>query len=221
MRDGENPDRPGRPGPLRPRRRRLAGPPRLPLPRTAGERGTGGAAADLDLGRLHCIGEPRFRGAVGRLRERDRGGEGLRRRLRAVHRALLGRAPGHRVRRVPHARLAQGRREVRPIRPQRGVFGDDRRLSGRLRGGEVRMTPFDRMVLGVGIVFFTFKALTARRLAFARTVAYWTMWPGMDARPFTATTPSTGLGLLAWGALKMAAGAALLLVHVGIEAVDI
>ncbi|HZE95906.1 MAG TPA: MBOAT family protein [Planctomycetota bacterium] len=83
------------------------------------------------------------------------------------------------------------------------------------------MTPFDRMVLGVGIVFFTFKALTARRLAFARTVAYWTMWPGMDARPFTATTPSTGLGLLAWGALKMAAGAALLLVHVGIEAVDI
>lgn len=83
------------------------------------------------------------------------------------------------------------------------------------------MTAFDRMFVGVAIVFLVFKALTMRRLAFGRALGYWTLWPGMDSRPFAETEPGSGGGLLAWGLLKMAAGAALLCVRVGVPALDV
>jgi len=83
------------------------------------------------------------------------------------------------------------------------------------------VTAFDRMVLGVAVVFLVFKALTMRRLGFGRALGYWTLWPGMDSRPFAETEPGSGGGLLAWGLLKMAAGAALLLVRVGVGALDV
>lgn len=83
------------------------------------------------------------------------------------------------------------------------------------------MTAFDRMILGVALVFLAFKALTARRLAPARALGYWTLWPGMDARPFATTAPASGAGLLAWALLKMGAGAGLLFVRVGIPAIDV
>jgi alginate O-acetyltransferase complex protein AlgI len=83
------------------------------------------------------------------------------------------------------------------------------------------MTPFDRMILGVGLVFVTFKGLTMRRLEFGRALGYWTLWPGMDSAPFAETAPRTGAGLLAWGLIKMAAGAALLATRVGTPAVDV
>lgn len=83
------------------------------------------------------------------------------------------------------------------------------------------MTPFDRMILGVGLVYLAFKALTMRRLAFGRALGYWALWPGMDSRPFAETAPAAGPGLLAWGLLKMSAGAALLCVRVGVPALDV
>ena len=82
------------------------------------------------------------------------------------------------------------------------------------------MTAVDRMFLGTTLVFLSFKALTLRRLAFARAVGYLAFWPGMDARPFSETVPGAGGGLLAWGLLKMAAGAALLGTHVGLPVLD-
>jgi alginate O-acetyltransferase complex protein AlgI len=83
------------------------------------------------------------------------------------------------------------------------------------------MTAFDRMALGVLLVYGVFKALTMRRMAVARGIGYWTLWPGMDARPFVATAPREGAGLVAWGACKMAAGAALLCVRAGHPALDL
>jgi alginate O-acetyltransferase complex protein AlgI len=83
------------------------------------------------------------------------------------------------------------------------------------------MTAFDRMALGVGLVFLTFKALTTRRLAPARALGYWAFWPGMDSRPFARTVPGAGPGLFAWGLLKAGAGAALLSVRAGVPAVDV
>ena len=83
------------------------------------------------------------------------------------------------------------------------------------------MTAFDRMTLGVLLVYAVFKTLTMRRMAFARGVGYWALWPGMDARPFGTTAPSEGGGLVAWGLLKMAAGATLLLVRAGHPALDL
>lgn len=73
------------------------------------------------------------------------------------------------------------------------------------------MTPWEKMLLGVGATYATFKVLTFRRLTPARAVAYAALWPGMDARPFAETRDPGGLGLLAWGACKMAFGAALVL----------
>ncbi len=83
------------------------------------------------------------------------------------------------------------------------------------------MTAWDRMVLGVALVYGLFKALTSRRLAFGRAVGYWILWPGMDARPFAETRPPAGLGLMAWGVAKMAVGAGLLLVRTGVPAIDV
>lgn len=83
------------------------------------------------------------------------------------------------------------------------------------------MSAFDRMALGVLLVYAAFKALTMRRMSFARGLGYWTFWPGMDARPFGSTVASGGGGLLAWGLLKMAAGAALLAVRAGHPALDL
>lgn len=73
------------------------------------------------------------------------------------------------------------------------------------------MTPWEKMLIGVGVTYAAFKVLTFRRLAPARAIAYAALWPGMDARPFSETRPAEGLGLMAWGACKMAFGAALLL----------
>jgi len=83
------------------------------------------------------------------------------------------------------------------------------------------MTPWDRMLLAVAATYLAFKALTSRRLAFGRALGYWTLWPGMDARPFAQTGPSTGPGLMAWGLCKMAVGAALLTTRTGIRGLDI
>ncbi|HLY09323.1 MAG TPA: MBOAT family protein [Planctomycetota bacterium] len=83
------------------------------------------------------------------------------------------------------------------------------------------MTAFDRMALGVGLVYLVFKALTTRRLAPGRALGYWALWPGMDSRPFAETVPGAGPGLLAWGLVKMAAGATLLAVRVGVPPVDV
>jgi hypothetical protein len=77
------------------------------------------------------------------------------------------------------------------------------------------------MALGVGLVFVGFKALTMRRLEFPRALGYWALWPGMDSRPFAETAPRAGAGLLAWGLLKMAAGATLLSLHAGMPALDV
>ena len=73
------------------------------------------------------------------------------------------------------------------------------------------MTPWEKMLIAVGATYAGFKALTFRRLTPARAVAYAALWPGMDARPFAETREAGGLGLLAWGAVKMAFGAALVL----------
>jgi alginate O-acetyltransferase complex protein AlgI len=83
------------------------------------------------------------------------------------------------------------------------------------------MSPFDRMALGVGLVFVAFKALTTRRLAFGRALGYWALWPGMDPRPFARTVPGAGPGLLVWGLLKAGAGAALLSVRADLPALDV
>jgi hypothetical protein len=83
------------------------------------------------------------------------------------------------------------------------------------------MTPWERMVLGVGLIYVAFKAATGRRLSFARTLGYWALWPGMDARPFGETRPPAGRDLMAWGALKMALGAALLGLRTGHFALDL
>lgn len=83
------------------------------------------------------------------------------------------------------------------------------------------MTPWERMVLGVGLIYVAFKALTVRRLSFARALGYWTLWPGMDARPFLETRPPAGPGLMAWGSLKMALGATLLCVRAGVPELDL
>jgi len=83
------------------------------------------------------------------------------------------------------------------------------------------MTAWDRMLAGVALVYLVFKALTTRRLAFGRAVGYWTLWPGMDPRPFAATAPSTGPGLMAWGAFKMGLGGSLMAVRTGVAAVDV
>jgi len=83
------------------------------------------------------------------------------------------------------------------------------------------VTPWDRMLAGVALTYLLFKAVTSRRLALDRAVGYWAMWPGMDPRPFAASAPAAGPGLMAWGAAKMALGAALLSVHAGVAAVDV
>jgi hypothetical protein len=83
------------------------------------------------------------------------------------------------------------------------------------------VTPFDRMALGVVLVFIVFKALTMRRLAPGRAIGYWMLWPGMDARPFAETAPGAGAGLLAWGLSKMALGGALLLVRTGVPELEV
>lgn len=83
------------------------------------------------------------------------------------------------------------------------------------------MTAWERMLVGVALVYLVFKAVTSRRLAFGRAVGYWALWPGMDPRPFASTAAAAGPGLMAWGALKMALGAALLSVRAGVPAVDI
>ena len=73
------------------------------------------------------------------------------------------------------------------------------------------MTPWQKMLLGVAASGAVFKALSFGRLPFGRAVAYATLWPGMDPRPFARSQPPEGVGLMAWGACKMAFGAALLL----------
>lgn len=73
------------------------------------------------------------------------------------------------------------------------------------------MTPWEKMLIGVAVTYGAFKALSFRRLAPARSIAYAALWPGMDPRPFTETRAPEGEGLMAWGACKMAFGAALLL----------
>ncbi|MBI3857413.1 MAG: hypothetical protein HY293_17135 [Planctomycetes bacterium] len=83
------------------------------------------------------------------------------------------------------------------------------------------MNAWNRMVVGVALVYVVFKAATSRRLAFGRAVGYWAFWPGMDARPFAETRPGAGRGLVAWGLLKMAVGAGLLALRTGLPAVDI
>lgn len=83
------------------------------------------------------------------------------------------------------------------------------------------MTPWERMTLGVGLIYVAFKTISARRLSFGRTVGYWVLWPGMDSRPFAETKPRTGAGLLGWGLAKMALGVALLATRTGIPAADV
>lgn len=88
------------------------------------------------------------------------------------------------------------------------------------------MTAWDRMLAGVALVYILFKAVTARRLAFGRAVGYWALWPGMDPRPFAGTRQpgypaSGGVGLMAWGALKMSIGAGLMFTRTGVPVVDI
>lgn len=83
------------------------------------------------------------------------------------------------------------------------------------------MTAWTGMMVAVGATYGVFKALTFRALPAGRALAYAFLWPGMDARPFERTREPEGLGLLAWGALKMAFGAALLLfVRTGVFAAD-
>ena len=83
------------------------------------------------------------------------------------------------------------------------------------------MSAWDKMILGVAIVYVLFKALTTRRLAFGRALGYWTLWPGMDPRPFAETRPAEGPGLMAWGLLKMALGAACFVLRTGRPEVDL
>jgi alginate O-acetyltransferase complex protein AlgI len=83
------------------------------------------------------------------------------------------------------------------------------------------MSAWGRMLLLVGLTYLAFKAVTSRRLAFGRALGYWTLWPGMDARPFAETRPAAGRGLMAWGLCKMALGAALLAARTGVPAVDV
>jgi hypothetical protein len=83
------------------------------------------------------------------------------------------------------------------------------------------MTAWDRMLLVVALTYLAFKGLTMRRLALGRALGYWTLWPGMDARPFTETRPGAGRGLMAWGLCKMTLGAALLTLRSGLPAVDV
>ena len=83
------------------------------------------------------------------------------------------------------------------------------------------MNAWDRMLLMVAGTYLLFKAATTRRLAFGRAVGYWALWPGLDARPFAATTDPSGPGLMLWGLCKMAAGAALLTIRTGVVAVDL
>ncbi len=83
------------------------------------------------------------------------------------------------------------------------------------------MSAWDRMLLAVALTYLAFKALTSRRLAFGRALGYWTLWPGMDARPFAETGPAAGPGLMAWGLSKMAVGAALVTSRTGVRAVDV
>jgi alginate O-acetyltransferase complex protein AlgI len=83
------------------------------------------------------------------------------------------------------------------------------------------MSAWGRMILGVALVYLVFKAMTTRRLAFGRAVGYWTLWPGMDARPFVDTRPASGPGLMAWGVVKMALGAACLTLRTGCPVVDV
>lgn len=83
------------------------------------------------------------------------------------------------------------------------------------------MSAWDRMVLGVVVVYLLFKALTARRLSFGRTLGYWALWPGMDARPFAETRPAAGPELMAWGLLKMSIGAVCLTLRTGWAPADL
>ena len=45
------------------------------------------------------------------------------------------------------------------------------------------MSAWDKMILGVAVVYLLFKALTTRRLAFGRALGYWALWPGIDEPP--------------------------------------
>ncbi len=73
------------------------------------------------------------------------------------------------------------------------------------------MTPWDLVLLTVCITYVTFKALTLRDLSPVPALAYVALWPGMEPEPFGVRTEAReGLGLMAWGAVKMVAGAILL-----------
>lgn len=83
------------------------------------------------------------------------------------------------------------------------------------------MTPWGKMMVAVGATYGLFKAITFRPMTPGRALAYAVLWPGMDPRPFETSKAPEGLGLMAWGALKMAFGAALLLfARTGLFAVD-
>jgi hypothetical protein len=85
----------------------------------------------------------------------------------------------------------------------------------------VDVTPWEKMLVAVGATYGAFKLLTVRRLALGRAIAYAVLWPGMDARPFAETRAPAGVGLLAWGAAKMAIGAVLLLfTRTGVFGID-
>ncbi len=83
------------------------------------------------------------------------------------------------------------------------------------------MTPFVTMTLLVAAVYTASKVAMFRRLPAARQAAYLLLWPGMDPRPFRESRPPAGLALMAWGALKMAVGAALLQARTGVTPVDL
>jgi len=73
------------------------------------------------------------------------------------------------------------------------------------------VTPWEKLLALTAATYVAFKAVTLRGLSGGRSAAYLSLWPGMDPRPFAQHRPEDGRPLMAWGALKMALGAALLL----------
>ncbi len=69
------------------------------------------------------------------------------------------------------------------------------------------MSPFERMVVSVTVMFLVFKIFTR-----PHSWAYAVAWPGMDPRPFRVRLASdrTAARWIGWGALKMALGFGLL-----------
>ena len=83
------------------------------------------------------------------------------------------------------------------------------------------MTSWDLVLITVCITYVPFKALTLRNLSPGPALAYVALWPGMEPEPFGARTDSReGLGLMAWGMVKMAGGAILLSIRTGYIWVD-